>query len=146
MVSYLKVFMISILPIFELRGSIPIGIAMDLDPLAVFVISIFGSLIPSPLIYYLSNPIFKALRSTELFRSLVDWISKRTLRKGKNIKRYGFLGLLLFVATPLPGTGVWTGSLAASLLNLNFRSSFVAIIIGDIIAAVVLITISLFAM
>lgn len=139
---YLKVFIVSVLPIFELRGAIPMGIALGYEPVYVFFVAFLGSILPSPFIYFCSKSIFAMLRNTDIFKSFVTKLSSRTLKKGRNIKRYGFLGLVLFVGIPLPGTGVWTGSLAASLLNLDFKKSFVSIVIGNLIAGIVLIFIS----
>ena len=139
---YFKVFIVSILPIFELRGAIPMGIALGYQPLYVFLVAFIGSILPAPFIYFFSKPIFAMLRKTDLFKSLVANISSRALKKGRNIKKYGFLGLILFVGIPLPGTGVWTGSLAASLLNLDFKKSYISIVTGNMIAGVILVLIS----
>ncbi len=130
------------MPVIELRGAIPVGMSLGMSPWEAFVLSLIGSMMPVPFLLLLVRPIFAYLRQTELFRNLVDKLSNRTLAKSGNIQKYGFWGLLVFVAVPLPGTGVWTGTLAATLLGMRFKPALAAIWIGDVIAGLAVMTIS----
>lgn len=133
----LKLILMSMAPVVELRGAIPVGIAMGVEPLKALTICMLGSLIPTPFILFGVRPVFKWLKRTKLFRKLINNLSDKTLRRSKKVKKYGFWGLLIFVATPLPGTGVWSGTLAAALLNMRFKVAFPAIVIGNFIAGVI---------
>ncbi|WP_372995808.1 COG2426 family protein [Lutispora sp.] len=129
-------------PIIELRGAIPVGISLGLSPVHAALISLIGSMIPVPFILFTIRRVFNYLKKTKAFRSLVDKLTHRSLSKSKNIQKYGVLGLLVFVAIPLPGTGVWSGSLAAALLDMRFKWAFPAIFIGNVIAALLVMMLS----
>lgn len=130
-------FIAAMLPVIELRGAIPLGIALGMEPINSAILSFFGSLIPAPFIIFGIRPIFILLRRLESFRRFVDLISNRSLNNhGHKIQKYGVLGLVLLVAIPLPGTGVWSGSLIAALLDIRFKWAFPAIVIGNLIAAI----------
>lgn len=139
----LTVMIIAALPIIELRGAIPVGISLGLSPLHATLISFIGSMIPVPFILFTIRPIFKYLRTTKFFKGLVDRLTERSKRgNNKKIKKYGVLGLIVIVAIPLPGTGVWSGSLAAALMNLRFKWAFPAIMLGNLIAAILVMLLS----
>ncbi len=131
----IQVFLIASLPIIELRGAIPIGISLGMSPLHAALVCLAGSMLPVPFLLFFLKPFFKKLRCFTAVKKFEDWLIKRTERKARNIKKYSTLGLVLFVAVPLPSTGVWTGSIAAALFNLRIKSAFIAILIGNIIAA-----------
>ncbi|OJV62328.1 MAG: ligand-binding protein SH3 [Clostridiales bacterium 38-18] len=137
-----KTAVIAAMPIIELRGAIPFGISYGLSPVHAFVVSFLGSMLPVPILLLGIRPVFKILSQTPLLKKWVDHLSVRSIRKSKNIKKYGFLGLLIFVAIPLPGTGVWSGTLAAALLDIRFKTAFPAILIGNFIAGMVIMAIS----
>jgi len=132
------VFLTAATPIIELRGAIPLGISFGLSPLHALGISLAGSVLPVPVILFTIRPVFNYMKQTKLFRQLVHRLSHKTLNKSDNIKRYGFWGLLIFVAIPLPGTGVWSGSLAAALLDMRIRIALPAILIGNLIAGLIM--------
>ena len=138
----LTVMLTAALPIIELKGAIPVGISLGLSPFHAFIISFIGSMIPVPLIFFTARPIFKYLRKTKHLSRFVNAITRKSMRKSKNIKKYGTLGLFIFVAIPLPGTGVWTGSFIASFLNIRFKWSFPAILLGNFLAGIIIMTIS----
>jgi len=116
---------------------------LGMTPLHAAVVSFFGSLIPAPFILLCIRPIFERLRQTRLFRGLVDRLTHRSLNKDAHrVQRYGAWGLILLVAIPLPGTGVWSGSLVAALLNIRFRWAFPAIVVGNFLAAVAVMLLS----
>lgn len=142
-VDGLQVMFMAMLPVIELRGAIPLGIAKGFSHMGALFWAYTGSMIPVPFILILIRPITNWLRQTSLFRSLVERIENKTLKKGSGtVKKYGLLGLLIFVAIPLPGTGVWSGSLLASLLNYRFKYAFPAVAIGNLIAGFLILVLS----
>ena len=135
----LTVMLTAALPVIELRGAIPVGISLGLTPIYATILSFIGSMIPVPFILFTIRPIFNYLKTTKTFRKLVDKITDRSLRNhSEKIYKYGAWGLLILVAIPLPGTGVWTGSLVAALLNMRFKLAFPAILVGNFIAALLI--------
>lgn len=141
----IKVILVSTLPVVELRGGIPFAIAMGMNPIHAAILCIMGSMIPVPFLLFFLKPFFAKLRKIKIIRSLEVWLINRTERKARNIKKYSLLGLVLFVAIPLPSTGVWTGSMAAALFNFRIRNAFLAIFIGNIIASIIITLLSQFA-
>jgi len=101
-----------------------------------------GNIIPIPFILLFITPIFSWMKKTKLFRPIVEKLEKKSMSKSDKIKKYEFLGLMLFVGIPLPGTGAWTGALIASLLGIKFKKAFWAIFFGLIIATVIMCIIS----
>lgn len=139
----LIVLVVSAMPVIELRGAIPIGISLGMSATYSTLLSFFGSLIPAPFILFLILKIFKLLEKTALLGNIVRSLTNRSMTKnGKKIQKYGTWGLILVVAIPLPGTGVWSGSLAASLLNIPIKWAFPAIVAGNAIAAIAVMGIS----
>lgn len=141
--SRLTVLIMAMLPVIELRGAIPAGIALGLSPLHSTILGFVGSMIPVPFILFGIRPVFSYLRKTKLFKGLVDSLTNRSLNNhGHKVQKYGSLGLIILVAIPLPGTGVWSGSLIAALLDVRFKWAFPAILIGNLIAAVLIMLLS----
>lgn len=138
----LTVMLTAALPIIELRGAIPVGMSLGMSPVHATVISFIGSTIPVPFILFTIRPIFNYLKKTKLFKKLVHKLTDKSHNKSGNIQKYGAWGLLIFVAIPLPGTGVWSGSLAAALLDMRFKWAFPAILVGNLIAAVIIMGLS----
>ena len=137
---WLKVFVISILPISELRGSIPFGLANSLPIWQTWIISIIGNFLPVPFILLFLNPVEKFFRKWKFFDKIIDKVFEYTRRKTrKSIEKWESLALILFVAVPLPVTGAWTGSLAAYLFGLDFKKSLLCIFIGVLIASIIVI-------
>ena len=137
------VLIMSMLPLIELRGAIPAGIALGLSPLDSAILGFVGSTIPVPFILFGIRPVFSYLRKTKLFKGLVDRLTNRSLNNhGHKVQKYGSLGLVILVAIPLPGTGVWSGSLIAALLDVRLKWAFPAILIGNLIAAVLIMLLS----
>lgn len=137
-----KTAMIAAVPIIELRGAIPFGISLGLSPIHAFIVSFIGSMLPVPILLLGIKPVFKILSQNTKLKKIVDHLSVRSLKKSDKIIKYGFYGLLIFVAIPLPGTGVWSGTLAAALLDIRFKTAFPAILIGNFIAGLVIMTLS----
>lgn len=136
------VILTAALPVVELRGAIPVGMSLGLSPVHAAVLAFIGSMIPVPFILFTIRPVFNYLKKTKTFRRLVDRITDKSLNKSGRIQKYGVWGLLLFVAIPLPGTGVWSGSLAAALLDLRFKWAFPAIFVGNLIAGILIMLLS----
>ena len=136
----LIVFIISMVPILELRGDLlAAGPAfLDIPTWRAIPICIIGNLIPIPFILLLIRPIFAWLRRTKLFRPLVEKLEAKAMSKSGQIEKYEFWGLVLFVGIPLPGTGAWTGSLIASLLGIDWKKAFLAVVIGVCMATVIM--------
>ncbi len=131
-------FVISMVPIIELRGGLIVAAIKDIPLFKAVAICITGNLVPIPFILLLITPIFNWLKTTKLFKPLVEKLEKKSLGKSEKIKKYEFLGLVLFVGIPLPGTGAWTGSLIASLLNIKIKKAFPAICLGLLLATVIM--------
>ena len=138
----LVIFIISLLPILELRGGLIAAALLKVNILRGFIICFIGNIIPIPVILWLVTPIFDRLKRTKLFSGIVDKIEKKALSKKEKIERYKYLGLLLFVGIPLPGTGAWTGCLIAALLNMNKKKSMLYAILGVIMAGVIMLIFS----
>lgn len=139
----IAVIIAAAIPIVELRGAIPIGMAMGLSARHAFAVSYLGSTLPMVPILLLLRPATALLRRWEPTRKIVEWAFERTLRKRGQIDRFGILGLFLFVAVPLPGTGVWSGSLLAFLLRLPVYRAWTAIALGNLVAGAIIATLSL---
>jgi len=133
----LTVMLTAALPIIELRGAIPVGISLGLSPIHAASIAFIGSLIPVPFILFTIRPIFNYLKKTKLFKNMVHKITEKSINNNSGkIQKYGVWGLILIVAIPLPGTGVWSGSLIAALMNMRFKWAFPAILVGNLIAGI----------
>lgn len=135
----IAVFLTSMLPIVELRGALPL--AINLFHIAwpkAFLLSFLGNLIPVPFILWLLEPVVKILSKIKPFQKFFEWLFARTRRRGsKVIEKYEEIGLLAFVAIPLPLTGAWTGALVAFLFGLEFKKSLLVIALGVFIAGVI---------
>lgn len=130
-------FLLSMLPIFELRGSIPYAIARGMPWPEAFAISVVGNFLAVVPIVYLIGPVSAWLRRWPLFDRFFDWLFARTRRKGGMIERWEMLGLILFVAIPLPVTGAWTGSVAAFIFGVRKPMALLALLAGILIAGTV---------
>lgn len=137
-----KVMFTAAMPIIEVKGAIPVGIALGMAPLHATFLAFLGSMIPVPLILFTIRPIFNYLKKTKTFKKMINKLIHKSMNKSGNVKKYGYLGLFIFVAIPLPGTGVWTGSLIASLLDLRFKYAFPTILIGNLIASIIIMSLS----
>ena len=133
----LRAFVMSALPIIELRGSIPISISMGISVYKSLWICFLGSLMPLPFLLYGIRPIFKILSKVPALEKIINKLSIRSVRKSEIINKYGLLGLVLFVGIPLPGTGIWSGALIATLLDIRLKRSIVAISLGNLISGII---------
>lgn len=136
------VFTISMIPILELRGGLLAASLLKISAAKALPICIVGNIIPIPFILLFIRQIFKWMKKTKLFRGLIIKMENRAMGKSDQIKRYEFLGLLLFVGIPLPGTGAWTGALIASLLEVDIKKSSIAILCGLFMASAIMYIVS----
>ena len=130
-------FFISMVPVIELRGAIPAGIAVGLSPAVTYFVAVLGNLVPVPFILLLIRHIFDWLRHTRKLGPIIQKLERRAHLKGRMVKKYRVPGLILLVGIPLPGTGAWTGALVAALLDIRLRTAIPAILTGLIIAGAI---------
>ena len=131
------VLTVASLPIFELRGAIPVGIALGLPYLKVYILSLIGNMAPVVPLLFIFKYFFHKLEKIKFLGRFLKWWFRRVEKKSKIVQKWGYWGLILFVAIPLPVTGAWTGTVAATLLELRARKSFLAIFAGVAIAGVI---------
>lgn len=136
------VFIISLFPILELRGGILASSLLDITMWKGILISAIGNIIPIPFILFFIKKIFAAMKKTKLFRPLVEKMENKAMKKRDQIEKYEFWGLVLFVGIPLPGTGAWTGTLAASILDMDFKSTIIAVMLGVLLAGIIMMVLS----
>lgn len=132
------VFIISMLPILELRGGLLAASILNLDFVPGYIISILGNILPIPIVLLFLDKILRWLEKYKVTKNFVKKLENKILSKKKQIEKYGYIGLILFVGIPLPGTGAWTGSALAVLLNMDKKKSFVYIILGIILASIIM--------
>ena len=128
---------VAMVPVLELRGAIPFGMAMGLSPWLAYLVSVVGNMIPVPFVMLLVRTIFQWLRRWDWWGRKIEWLEDRAHLKGRMVRKYRLLGLVLLVAIPLPGTGAWTGALVATLLNIRMRTALPCILLGVLIAGVI---------
>ena len=127
----------AMVPVLELRGAIPVGVAAGLSPLAACAIAVLGNMVPVPFILLLIRRIFDWLRGTR-FGPKIDWLERRAHLKGRVVRKYRLPGLIILVAIPLPGTGAWTGALAAAFLDMPLRKALPSIFLGVVTAGLIM--------
>ena len=131
--------LLSMVPVLELRGAIPIGVANGLNIWVAIGVSIIGNLLPVPFIILFTRKIFSWLRKlSKRLDGLVTRLERRAAKKSDVVLRYAFWGLVVLVAIPLPGTGAWTGALVAAMLDMRLKRAFPAIALGVVIAGIIL--------
>ncbi len=144
--KYILIFLVSMVPIVELRGAIPIAVGMGLDKLTSFIIAIIGNMVPVPFIYLFARKILVWGKDKKLIGKLFTWCLKKGEKGGQKLEAQAgkglYFALLLFVGIPLPGTGAWTGTLAASILNMDFKKSVIAVTLGVLLAGIIMMCIS----
>lgn len=133
----LIVFVISMIPILELRGSILAAGFLKMEFLSTFIIAVIGNMLPIPFILLFIDKIFAWLKKTKL-KNIVEKLENKAMSKSDQIRKYGRWGLLLFVGIPIPGTGAWTGALIASMLRMKKRESLPFIFLGVILAGLIM--------
>lgn len=130
----LQVMLMAMTPIVELRGAIPYGTVLGLSTVKTFLFAVLGNCLPIPFVIWLARPIVAYLKRTRLLAPFARWMERKTEKNKEKIMKRSALGLFLFVAIPLPGTGAWTGALCAALLDMRFRFALPSIL-GGVLAA-----------
>ena len=136
------IFIISMMPILELRGGLIAAALLGLKGLPSFIICFIGNIIPIPFILWLITPIFNKMKKSKKLSKLVDKLENKAMSKKEQIEKLQYLGLMLFVGIPLPGTGAWTGCLIASLLNMDKKKALGAAVLGVIMAGIIMMILS----
>ena len=145
--KYLILFLISMVPLIELRGAIPYAVAVDLPIVPSYIISIIGNMIPMPFIYLFARKLLNWGQDKKVIGGFCRWCLAKGEKASEKLQtkagRGLYVALLLFVGIPLPGTGAWTGTLAASLLNMGFRKSVAVVFAGVVLAGCIMLAASL---
>jgi uncharacterized membrane protein len=140
--KYLLTFLVAMVPIVELRGAIPIGVAWGLPVVPCYIIAVLGNMVPVPFIYFFARKLLVWGSDKKLTGRFFRFCLEKGERGGEKLKEKAgrglFVALMLFVAIPLPGTGAWTGTLAASILDIGFKKSVAAVMLGVLIAGVIM--------
>ena len=136
--KYIFIFILSLMPILELRGGLIAAAILELPAWTSLIICLVGNILIIPFVLFLMEGIFNILSKIKTFKKLIDWWKNKALSKKSVIEKYGYLGIMLFVAIPLPGSGAWTGCLISVLLGLDKKKSFLAALVGVLIAAIIM--------
>jgi uncharacterized membrane protein len=139
----IAVVIVAALPVSELRGALPLALTMGFSPYKAYCLSFLGNLIPVMPLLFLLQPVSNRLRHIKIFEKFFGWLFERTRKKATLVERFEALGLILFVAIPLPVTGAWTGCVAATLFKIRFRYAFLSIAAGVLIAGLIVLGLSL---
>lgn len=142
MKSFLIVFFVSMVPLIELRGAIPYAVAFGLPIVPAYIVAIIGNMLPVPFIYLFARKVLVWGKDKPVIGKFFTFCLEKGEKGGKKLQKTAgrglFFALLLFVGIPLPGTGAWTGTLAASLLDMDFKSSVLAVMLGVILAGLIM--------
>ena len=141
--EYIKLFFLSMVPVVELRGAIPLGIAMKLNPVYIYMVCVIGSSIISVPVVLMFRQVIDYLRHRKYFNKVIRWIDKKIERRAKKLKAASIIGLIVFVGVPLPTTGSWSWSALASIFKMRVVESLFGIFIGNAIAGAVMLTVSM---
>ncbi|MBR4809112.1 MAG: small multi-drug export protein [Bacteroidales bacterium] len=140
--KYLIVFLISMVPLIEIRGAIPYAVGFELPLVQSYIVAIIGNMLPVPFIFFFARRILEWGKDKKVIGKFFTWCLEKGEKGGRKLEakagRGLYWALLLFVGIPLPGTGAWTGTLAASILNMDFKKSVVFVMLGVILAGVIM--------
>lgn len=147
LVKYIIIFFISMVPVIELRGAVPIGVGFGLKEINCLLICVIGNMIPVPFIYLFARKVLNWGKEKKIIGKICKFLLAKGEKGGKKLQETAghglYIALLLFVGVPLPGTGAWTGTLAASILDLDFKRTVVAVLCGVLLAGCIMLAISL---
>ena len=145
--KYLSVFLISMVPLVELRGAIPYAVGFDLPLVPSYIVAVIGNMLPVPFIFLFGRKILEWGKDLRYVGGFFRWCLEKGEKAGAKLEskagRGLYVALLLFVGIPLPGTGAWSGTLAASLLNMDFKKSVLYVTLGVVLAGVIMLAASL---
>ena len=140
--KYLIVFLVSMVPLIELRGAIPYSQMFELPLLQSYIVAIVGNMVPVPIIYFFARKVLVWGADKPVIGKFFSWCLEKGERGGRKLQEKAgkglFVALLLFVGIPQPGTGAWTGTLAASILDMDFKSSVIAVMLGVLLAGIIM--------
>lgn len=141
--KYLFVFLVSMVPLIELRGGVPMAVTMGLDYFKALVVCVIGNMLPVPIIYFFARKVLEWGRDKKYIGKFFSYCIEKGEHGGQKLRaragRQGlFVALLLFVGIPLPGTGAWTGTLAASFLNMGIKATSLAVSLGVVLAGIIM--------
>jgi len=140
--EYLIAFFISMVPLIELRGALPYALEAGIPPLNAYILCIVANMLPVPVIFFFARKVLEWGKDKKFIGKFFTWCLKKGHSGGEKLKAKAgkglFVALLLFVGIPLPGTGAWTGTLAASILDMDFKKSVVAVMLGVILAGIIM--------
>ena len=140
--KYIIVFLVSMVPLIELRGAIPYAVAFELPLLQSYIIAILGNMLPVPIIYFFARKVLEWGQDKKVIGKFCSFCLKKGEKGGKKLEQKAGMGLyvalMLFVGIPLPGTGAWTGTLAASILNMDFKKSIIAVMCGVVLVGIIM--------
>lgn len=140
--KYLIIFLVSMVPLIELRGAVPIAVGMNLPLLLSYIVCILGNMLPVPFIFFFARKVLEWGADKPVIGKFFTFCLEKGHKGGQKLQEKAgrglFVALLLFVGIPLPGTGAWTGTLAASLLDMDFKSSVIAVMLGVVLAGVIM--------
>ena len=138
----LKTLVTAMLPIIEIRGAIPVGVASGLDPWLAFAVGFVGNMLPIPILILLTRKIIEWLKKYNMLVKLTAWLENKGSKGAQKVQKYSFWGLFILVAIPLPGTGAWTGALVASLLDMRLKRALPAIAMGVAVAGLIVLLVT----
>ena len=145
--KYLIVFLISMVPLIELRGAIPYAVGFDLPLVPSYIVAVSGNMLPVPFIFLFGRKILEWGKDLKYVGGFFRWCLEKGEKAGAKLESKAgsglYIALLLFVGIPLPGTGAWSGTLAASLLNMDFKKSVLYVMLGVVLAGVIMLAASL---
>ena len=141
--EYIKLMLISMVPVIELRGAIPLGIAMDLNPIYVYLSCLIGSSIVSVPVVLVFRQVVDYLRHRKYFNIVIRWVDAKIESRAKKLKAASILGLIVFVGVPLPTTGSWSGAALASIFKMRIKDALFGVVIGNAIAGAIMLGVSL---
>ena len=143
MTDILKTLLFAMLPVSEIRGAIPVGIACGLEPWLAYAIGVVGNMLPVPILILLTRKVLLWMNKHNILTGFSNWLNRKGEEKGKVVQTYSFWGLLILVAIPLPGTGAWTGALVASLLDMRLKNALPTICLGVMIAGLIIMAVTM---
>lgn len=145
--KYLIVFLISMVPLIELRGAIPYAVGFNLPLVPSYIVAVIGNMIPVPFIFLFGRKVLDWGKDKPLIGDFFSWCLEKGEKAGRKLEEKAgsglYIALLLFVGIPIPGTGAWSGTLAASILNMDFRKSVIHVLLGVFLAGVIMLAASL---
>ena len=136
--NYLWVFFLSLVPVLELRAAIPVGATLGLEWVANYLICVIGNMIPVPFILLFIRHVLEWMKKVPHLNKIAIWVENKAQKNTPKVQKYASLGLLIFVALPLPGTGAWTGALVAAMLDMRMKYAIPSIFCGVLIAGLIM--------